>query len=120
MDKEVDVATELATTTMDNMVEPANFECNVIIHLSYSNDSETGTIASTICMMQIMKDITVQGICTNQIIIHLSPGPMYTSYLVLVSVEFTKQSCLDILGISPSTLDSLGQQSTNMSNLIMI
>ncbi len=56
VDKDVDEVTELATTTMEDMVEPPVFKCNAIIPLLYSNNSTTDTIASAVDMILIRKD----------------------------------------------------------------
>ncbi len=100
MDKDEGMATEIATI-MDDIVEPPVFECNAIYPY-------LGTTALAVDMIQTIKDKTVCGICTNQIIINWSPGQIHTSSLVLVFVGRTKQSLLhnqDIL---------LGRQYTNM------
>ncbi len=74
VDNEVGMATDLATTTMEDMVEFQAFECNTITHLIHSINSTTGNIA------------LAHGICTKQFVVHLSPGQMHTPSLVLVFV----------------------------------
>ncbi len=65
MDKGVYVVTEFATACMEDMVDVQDLECNAITPLPHSNSSTTSTIASAVDMTSIMKDITVNGICTD-------------------------------------------------------
>ncbi len=110
VDEDVGMAIDLATTTMEDMVELLVFKCNAVIPLTHSIHSTDVLllIASAVDMIQIIKDITFHGIGANQIIIHPSPGPMLTSSLVTVFMVCTKQSYLDSLDILSSTFNSLG------------
>ncbi len=54
-DKNMDMIPELKTTTMEDVVKPPVFEFNTSIPLSYSNNSNTGTITLALDMILILK-----------------------------------------------------------------
>ncbi len=89
--EDLDMAIELATTPIEDTVEPQAVEYNVIVPLLHLNTSTTGTTVSAVDIIPFMKDISVHGISANQII-HLYPEPMLTSFLVPVFVGTQKQS----------------------------
>ncbi len=119
----MDMATELVTTPLEDMVEPPAFECYAIILLPHSKNSTTDTFASVVYMILIILDITNWVMCkknhnsfrldiTNWVMCknHNSSitRPMFTSFLIPVFMRHTKQSYLDNLVIKSFIVDSLG------------
>ncbi len=87
------------------VMEPPALKCNAIIPLPHSKIQNWYNFLA-VNMIQIMEDITICRICAK-VIIHLSPGQMHTSSLVLLFAVHAKQYYLDNHDILSSTLDSL-------------
>ncbi len=67
----MDLVTGLTITHLEDMGGPLAFICNAIILLYHSNDSTSGTTASTVGIIQITEDITVHQICPDKVTIHI-------------------------------------------------
>ncbi len=83
IDKDMDIVMELTTTPFEGMVEPQALEYNTILPLPYSNNSTTFTVALAVDLILIMKDTTVYGLCTRQIITHYTSVTRVRAYLFL-------------------------------------